>query len=108
VVDFSLGECTFCADCAKACHSGALCRGTVAQAWDLRAAVGDRCIALQGVVCGSCADACGPAAIRLAPALGGVARPSLAGERCSGCGACFGVCPSNAIEMKPAPVPAPA
>jgi ferredoxin-type protein NapF len=105
-IDFARGECSFCADCVGACGTGALRRETDAQPWRLSAVLGEGCIALRGVVCGSCGDVCGSAAIRFTPAMGGVARPSFAAERCSGCGACFGVCPAGAIEMRSMPAPA--
>ncbi|MBS1173848.1 MAG: napF [Proteobacteria bacterium] len=84
-IDFSRGECTFCGRCASACRAGALRIGAEGAPWRLAATIADRCLALN--------------AIRFGARAGGVAVPELAPDRCSGCGACFGICPVNAIEI---------
>ena len=65
----------------------------------LRAAVANDCLAYRDVVCRSCGDACGEAAIRFSPRLGGAARPEILAERCTGCGACVSACPAGAVTM---------
>jgi ferredoxin-type protein NapF len=97
-VDFSHGECTFCADCSKACTAGALNRG--GPAWFLRAGISSACLAHDKVVCRSCGDACGARAIRFASIPGGAAVPHLSTDTCTGCGACVRACPADAIAMQ--------
>jgi ferredoxin-type protein NapF len=93
-----LGECTFCRACAEACEVHALDLAGIQPAWALTAQIGGTCLARNGVTCFSCRDACGEAAIRFAPALGG-AIPQLDAGRCTGCGACVAVCPVSAISL---------
>lgn len=97
VFDPSLGACVFCRRCVEACESGALA-DDAAGPWTIRAEVASSCLTLNGVTCFSCRDACGEAAIRFRPALGG-ARAELDASRCTGCGACIGVCPVSAIAL---------
>lgn len=97
VFDPTLGECSFCTDCASACRVGVF--GPVDQApWTLHAVVGSACLAANGVVCSSCRDACGVAAIRFAPART-VPIPEVLADRCTGCGACVAGCPTGAISL---------
>lgn len=102
-IDFRLGtgECSFCGECATACQPAALRNAASAPPWQLKAAIGEACLALQDVVCRSCGDFCNAAAIRFRPRLGGAARPELDAALCTGCGACVGVCPSAAIVVSP-------
>jgi len=97
-VDFTHGECTLCADCLTACSAGALqARGSIA--WSLRPSIADVCLGHRGVMCRSCGDACNADAIRFALAPGGVARPHVVVDACTGCGACVRVCPVSAIAV---------
>jgi ferredoxin-type protein NapF len=98
-VDFSRGECTFCADCVRACEAGAL-RYAAGAAWSVKAAIGTACIALKQVVCRCCGDACDARAIRFKLRAGGVAVPELDTDACTGCGACHGACPVGTIAMR--------
>ena len=102
VFDPSRGECTFCAACVEACEPRALDFSRADQPWRLKAKIGASCLPERGVVCLSCRDACGDAAIRFRPTLG-VARPELVLEHCTGCGACVSVCPVEAIVVAPLP-----
>lgn len=102
-VDFARGECLFCGDCVRSCAHGALAgwsrAGDGPAPWSVRAHVDDRCLAYRGVECRSCADACEPAAIRFPLRAGGVAQPVFDPVACNGCGACYGVCPAQAIAL---------
>ncbi|MCK9985710.1 MAG: ferredoxin-type protein NapF [Azoarcus sp.] len=101
VVDFSRGECSFCGDCVAACKAQALRRADDAAApWQLKAAIGDTCLAHRGVECRVCGEVCGEAAIRFRPSRGGVAQPLFDAARCTGCGGCQAPCPTGAIAMK--------
>lgn len=100
-LDFSHGGCSFCGACLEACKSGALQRGTE-PFWSLRAVLGNACLTLQGVVCRSCGEHCETRAIRFLPQRHGVAVPRLDAAACTGCGACVGVCPAQALSLSAA------
>lgn len=93
------GECTFCGDCADACAPHALDREAVQAPWTWVARVGADCLARHGIVCSSCRDHCPERAI-VFRAVTGVATPDIDSTRCTGCGACVGVCPAAAIELR--------
>jgi len=97
--NFMKGECTFCGDCARACKSGALKTNTSSEPWTLSANIGNKCLPLQGVVCGRCAEECETSAISMRLVAGGISIPRLTTESCTGCGACYRVCPTTAIEL---------
>lgn len=63
------------------------------------ARVAPSCLALQGVECRLCGDACDSGAIRFPPRLGGVARPVIDEARCTGCGDCLPPCPVAALAL---------
>lgn len=98
-IDFSFGECTFCGDCVAACKSGALRQRDGQPPWTARAAIGEDCLAQQRVECRICGDLCAAGIIRFKPQLGGSSLPLLDHERCTGCGACVAVCPTQAIKV---------
>ncbi len=98
-IDFSLGECTFCGDCATACRTGALQRIDGQIPWTARAKINELCLAQRRVECRICGDQCAAGAIRFLPMIGGIAVPLLDQERCTGCGACAGPCPVQAIAV---------
>ena len=95
------GECTFCGDCVQACESAAL-DASISPPWGLNARVGDGCLSGRGVVCASCREACPETAIHVAPGARGPA--VVDAERCTGCGACVGICPAGAIALSSEPL----
>jgi ferredoxin-type protein NapF len=97
-VEFQRGECTFCQACADACPEP-IFASREQQPWDLRAAIGDACLTLRGVVCQSCRDTCASGAIRFTPALRSAPRPTVETDQCTGCGACVAGCPVQAITV---------
>jgi len=99
--DFHSSGCDFCADCLKACKTGALSAAPPAPslAWRQRASIEPSCLSLNGIVCRSCGDACDTDAIRFQLQTGGRATPLLDSERCNGCGECFAVCPNDSISL---------
>lgn len=104
-VNFKLGECTFCYECAHACQGGALHYqedSTPETAWDLDINISSKCLSLNAIVCRSCGDACEPQAIRFKLKVGGVSEPLISQGDCTGCGACLAVCPIDAVTIKPA------
>lgn len=98
-VDFSHAECTFCADCVQACTPGALVRADDAPPWSLKARIGEGCLSARGIECRICGEACDAAAIRFRPTPGGVSRPTLNDDQCTGCGACVAPCPVDAVRV---------
>lgn len=99
VVDFSLGECTFCGDCARGCEVEALDPSRFQAAWTYRARIGTNCLAQRRIMCDSCRDRCPESAIGMRPAVGAPATPFIHDAQCSGCGACVGSCPTRAIRI---------
>lgn len=99
-VDFASGECSFCVECVRVCKPGALSISGDAAPWQLKARIGQDCLADRAVECRICGESCGTGAIRFRPRLGGVARPELDAGNCTGCGACYAPCPVRAIAME--------
>lgn len=64
-------------------------------------ALAPTCLALRGVECRICGDACDTGAIRFRPQRGGVARPLLDLAACTACGDCVPPCPVGALSVSP-------
>ena len=92
-LDFSESGCTFCDECAKACKLDVLNleakRLLPKLAIDMLG-----CLAWQKTICSMCKDVCLDNAIDFA----GLFNPEI-NDRCTGCGFCVGVCPTNAIKI---------
>ena len=103
VIDFSISGCDFCRDCVDVCEPAALdpTGAVVTDPWTLKATILPNCLSLNAIVCRACGDACEERAISFKLELGGVARPLLNREICTGCGECFAVCPIKAVAVKP-------
>ena len=103
VVDFTLGACTFCGDCATKCthHAFDPPSDSETPAWQLELCITDACLSRRGVVCRSCGDACESAAIGFRLETGGRALPLIDKQRCNGCGGCLAVCPAHCITLIP-------
>jgi ferredoxin-type protein NapF len=98
VLSFVHGECTFCRNCATVCPTGALALDG-ARPWTAKAEISGRCLAVGGVHCRSCGDACPESAIRFLPRADGRFLPAVAVAACTGCGACVGPCPVDAVSV---------
>jgi ferredoxin-type protein NapF len=96
-LEFAKGECTFCAACVAACPEPVF--ASEAAPWNARAAIGEDCLAMRGVVCRTCRDVCPADAVTFDLAAGHVPRPTVQHDRCSGCGACVAACPADAIRV---------
>jgi ferredoxin-type protein NapF len=101
-INFAAGECTFCRGCAEACLEPVFDLAAV-RPFAHMVRVTSECLAARGVVCRTCGDSCPQAAIRFRPRIGGPALPEILDDACTGCGACVGVCPVSAIEVRERP-----
>lgn len=95
---FAAAGCDSCESCAEACAPRALDQATQPE-WRHAVAIGTGCLANLGVVCRICAEQCDVSAIRFRLVVGGKGRPILNTAACTGCGACVGTCPANAITI---------
>ncbi|PLX48712.1 MAG: ferredoxin-type protein NapF [Desulfobulbaceae bacterium] len=98
-VNFADGHCTFCGACRRHCPEQALAGGDDESPWSCTAVIGSACLARQGTSCRSCGEHCQDAAITFRLGLGGSSQPLVNTDLCSGCGACVGVCPVQAIHI---------
>ncbi len=102
-VDFTRGECTFCAQCVAVCEPRALRApregATPDNAWPIKAAIQAHCLALNRVECRVCDEQCEARAIRFRLVAGAVATPDVDNAICNGCGACVAACPVGAVAM---------
>ncbi|MBM7060693.1 ferredoxin-type protein NapF [Pseudomonas sp. UL073] len=96
-LELSHSGCSLCGDCASVCEAGVFDLSRVAFAW--HAQIDAHCLALAGIHCRSCEDACAARAIRFQLQLGGPAQPQLDPLACTGCGACLAPCPNQAIRL---------
>ena len=93
---FAQGGCTFCKECALACPLGVLKveeEPTIQAIFNIDT---KQCMAWNSVICNSCADVCNAKAITFFSML----RPLLDKEKCTRCGFCYGICPSNAVKYR--------
>ena len=96
-LDFSKSGCTFCDECANACPKAVLVLDE-SKPLSIKAKVilsTKTCVAWNDVICSSCRDVCDERAIEFF----GLTRPTVNEEKCTGCGFCYGVCPTYAIEI---------
>ena len=63
------------------------------------AVIDSLCLAEAGIICRSCGEACGHAAIRFSPRIGLPPRPIVDQDVCTGCGECVAACPGEAIAL---------
>lgn len=128
-MDFKQGGCDFCGDCLDVCKTDALHKIAInittntAQAhlnsddyheayeenseadaflppWHIKASIDlTKCLSMNAVICRSCGESCDDEAIKFDLKLGGIAEPVLNDANCTGCGACFSVCPVQVISL---------
>ncbi|NPA29971.1 MAG: ferredoxin-type protein NapF [Epsilonproteobacteria bacterium] len=92
---FTQKGCTFCEACADACPAGVLSDKSL-NFLDATVEIDIlKCMAWHQVMCHSCKEPCLEDAI----AFLGLFRPSIDPMRCTACGWCLSVCPSDAITI---------
>ncbi|WP_062359250.1 ferredoxin-type protein NapF [Vreelandella aquamarina] len=100
-LSFAQEGCSLCGDCATVCEPQAIQpAGSISDAFPWHAEVQPHCLALAGIHCQSCQDACEWSAIRFPLKPGGrPPQPDIHLESCTGCGACYSACPNQAISL---------
>jgi ferredoxin-type protein NapF len=97
VIKFGINGCTFCDECAKACSLDVLKIENKKNRLNCEMIINPKlCIAWNQTICFSCQDICTESAIIYK----GMFNPVIDLEKCSSCGFCISVCPTNAIEWK--------
>lgn len=91
-LSFEMGGCTFCGACVQACPMP-LAVGSIRPKLGMASVNTTRCLAWNNIVCMSCRSACNFQAIEVDLR----SRPWIDEAVCTGCGACIGVCPQDAI-----------
>ncbi len=96
VLNFAKSGCTFCDECAAVCDLGVLSLEHEEYKSKLNADFTisfKGCVAHNGVICFSCKEPCIDDAIMF----NGMFNPVIDMDRCTGCGFCISVCPTDAI-----------
>ncbi len=93
------GACTFCRACVEACDAPVFDPARITP-WSLIVHIENiSCLAHAGIHCSSCSDACDEDAVQMRPRIGGPPLPTLSEAKCTGCGACVGICPGQAVTL---------
>lgn len=95
-IDFNLGGCTYCNECANVCPSGVL---KIENRKLIKANIQidhNKCMSWSSVMCFSCKDPCMDDAIKF----NGLFSPIIDEEKCTNCGFCVAICPSEAIIVQ--------
>ncbi len=93
---FEESGCTYCDECALACDFGVL---DLQYKSKIEAKIKIdmlQCLSWQKTMCFSCKDVCLDDSIEFL----GLFRPEILYEKCTNCGLCVGVCPTNAIKVE--------
>ena len=121
-MDFKRGGCDFCEDCLNVCETSALKKiptdiavpddietnensknkkeDSYLPPWQIKANIElTNCLSMNATICRSCGESCEDKAIQFDLKVGGIAEPILNIEQCTGCGACFSVCPVQVITL---------
>ena len=128
-MDFKRGGCDFCEDCLNVCETSALKKipdigsdtssnssskdreeessaDSYLPPWHIKANIDlTNCLSMNATICRSCGESCDDKAITFNLKLGGIAEPVMDLEQCTGCGACFSVCPVQVITISSIKIP---
>jgi ferredoxin-type protein NapF len=97
IINFNKRGCTFCDECANVCELDVLKIENKKEKLNCELIINpQKCMAWNQTVCFSCQDVCLERAIDFY----GMFNPIINEEKCTSCGFCVGVCPSNAIEVQ--------
>ena len=99
IINFNKGECTFCTDCVSVCETGALSKFITDNPWSAKVMLGNGCLAEQKTMCRSCGEVCEHRAIHFPLSASGIISPEIDTEKCTGCGACVSICPTQALNV---------
>ena len=94
-LDFKKGGCTYCDDCAIHCKRDVLNvehKKQIDAAFEIDMLT---CLSWNQTMCFSCKDPCLDKAIDFIAMF----RPSIDTQKCTSCGFCVGVCPSDAVKI---------
>jgi ferredoxin-type protein NapF len=96
VLQFQNSGCTYCDECAIHCPKEVLSvenKAHIDKNFEIDML---QCMSWSNTMCFSCKDPCLEDAIEFL----GIFKPSINLEKCTSCGFCVGVCPTNAIILK--------
>ena len=96
ILDFDKSGCTYCDECAKACEFGVL---KIEYKKNIKTKIMIdilKCLSWDKTMCFSCKEVCLEDAIVYL----GLFRPEIDMDKCTSCGFCVSVCPTNAIKVK--------
>lgn len=92
-IDFKLGGCTYCDECAIGCPTDVLLVENKKNI-DIKVEIDImKCMSWHKTMCFSCKDPCFDDAIEFL----GMFRPSINEDKCASCGFCIKYCPTDAI-----------
>ncbi|MCI0501153.1 MAG: ferredoxin-type protein NapF [Epsilonproteobacteria bacterium] len=95
-LDFSLGGCTYCDKCSEVCPSETLNISEKKKIDFVISIDTTKCMSWSNTMCFSCKDPCFDDAIIFS----GIFKPIISGDKCTSCGFCIKVCPSDAIKYQ--------
>ncbi len=95
-IDFAKGGCTYCDECAIACEKNVLKKENLQNINATFSIDLLKCLSWNQTMCFSCKDPCLDDAINFL----GMFRPEIDKNKCTGCGFCLNICPTDAISFK--------